>query len=218
MIRVNFFVSVFVATAGLLFSTPSHSAYMTVGGSTNGNFIITGVVNFWTESYSTVVTTSPNYPTVFVDIPGQTDADQPNDSGTPVEIWAYDIYQSNYGVYFCNITMHGNVTNGFAEITSVLVSGGNTSVCTRINTSLSQTNNHLPWKFHTLTNPGNFRAIVKGITFHSPALFNCENVTSTTNIGGGYANFSTVPGVGGCHMTTEGNAATVTPSLDVVYP
>jgi hypothetical protein len=189
---------------GLCSAAPAFAAHFTVGGSPNGNFTITGSVSYWTQSGPTQTVTF---------YPDWSDVDDPLDAGLPITILPNG-NSSNYGQYVCNIVMHGSVVNGTASVTSMSVSGSN-SVCFRINTSLSQQNPGFPWRFHAVSD-SSYPAMLKGILFYSAGLFQCSNVTAMVNVGGGYATFAEVNGTSGCHVSTIGNAASVSPSLDIV--
>jgi hypothetical protein len=198
-------VTIAMASALVSNAGPVLAAHFEVGdpGSPNGDFVITGMVGFMSQP--STLPTNTYYPD------GITDVDEPSDAGFPVFVVGDNQGFSTW--YTCNATMHGSVVNGIASITSVSLVGG-TKVCTFI---IGAVNTSLPWRFHALSQPGQYTAMLKGISFYSPALFNCNGTTSMVSIGGGYAEFSEIPGVG-CNFASWGNAAVVSPALNVVYP
>lgn len=188
---------------GFSFNRNAVAAHFVVDGNTNGNFSISGSVLFWDEhTHSSTVIFTPDF----------NDVDQPADAGTPITVTP-NVYTSTYGQYPCDIVMNGSVVNGVASINSMSVSGAN-SVCSKINFYLAS-QGHFPWRLHTIS-PSSYQAMLKGIYFYSPALFSCSGVTAMVNINGGYASFDQLAGPGGCHMSTWGNAAVVSPAVDVV--
>jgi hypothetical protein len=196
-----------IAMAAALVSTagPVLAAHFEVGtpGSLNGDFVITGSVGFMSQP--STLPTNTYYPD------GITDVDEPSDAGFPVFVVGDNQGFSTW--YTCNATMHGSVVNGIASITSVSLSGG-TKVCPSIQGAV---NTSLPWRFHALSQPGEYTAMLQGISFYSPALFNCHGTTAMADIGGTYVGFAEIPGVG-CNFASWGNAAVVSPALNVVYP
>ena len=192
-------VSALVSNAG-----PVLAAHFEVGspGSLNGNFVITGTVAFMSQQ--TTLPTKTYWP-------DQSDSDVPGDNGLPVFIVDDSMGLSTW--YTCNATMHGSVINGTAYINSASLSG-TTSVCIKVQASFAGT---FPWRFHTLSQPGSYTAMLQGISFYAPALFNCHGTTSMVNIGSGYAEFSIIQGAG-CLFSSWGNASVVSPALNVVYP
>ena len=192
-------VSALAASAG-----PVLAAHFEVGvpGSPNGSFVITGVVGFMSQP--STLPTKTWWPD------NQSDVDDPIDNGLPVFTVGDDVGFSTW--YTCNATMHGSVVNGIASITSATVTGG-TKVCVSIQGAI---NTSVPWRFHALSQPGLYTAVLEGISFYSPALFNCHRTSAMADVGGSYIGFAEIPGAG-CNFTTWGNAATVSPALNVVY-
>ena len=197
-------VTIAMASALVSSAGPVLAAHFEVGspGSQNGNFVITGAVGFMSQ---------PKTLDTYVWWPDQDDVDDPLDNGPPVYTVGDNVGFSTW--YTCNATMHGSVVNGIASITSVSLVG-TTKACTFI---IGAVNTSLPWQFHALSQPGGYTAILKGISFYSPGLFNCHGTAATANIGGGYVEFGTIPGAG-CNFSSWGNAAVVSPALNLVYP
>jgi hypothetical protein len=199
------FGAIAMASALVLNAGPVLAAHFEVGspGSQNGNFVITGAVAFMSQAAGGVENVW--WPDL------QSDVDDPLDNGPPVVTVNDGGGLSTW--YTCNATMHGSVVNGIASITSVSLSG-TTSVCIKVQGAV---NGSLPWQFHALSQPGNYTAVLKGISFYAPALFNCHGASATANIGSGYVEFGDIPGAG-CNFSSWGNAAVVSPPLNLVYP
>lgn len=167
--------------------------YVTVGGSKNGTFTISGEVYIFIQNSCYAY----GWPYMY--------DGTPESPPLPLVVETCD-YSGAYG-QTCQAVMNGDVKNGQAEIDNVSLKGDVGCFRTVVE--------NLPWPIEVSPGYGSFNAKITSGGFYAPASMNCHSVTITINLGGNYVGFGSVTRQG-CNLITYGNASTVTPALNVV--